>query len=81
MFELHGVGKHKELRAGLMHLVTQHVWRAVLSAQRRRSVLVDEAHAVTRFASTGEFLARLAKQARKHWCETVRAGHAPGRPR
>ncbi len=77
VFELHGVEKNKELRAGLMHLVTQHVWRAVLSERRRRSVLVDEAHAVTRFASTGEFLARLAKQARKHWCETIAASQDP----
>ncbi len=73
VFELHGVEKNKELRAGLMSLVTQHVWRAVLSERRRRSVLVDEAHAVTRFASTGDFLARMAKQARKHWCETIAA--------
>ena len=77
VFELHGVEKNKELRAGLMHLVTQHVWRAVLSERRRRSILVDEAHAVTRFASTGEFLARLAKQARKHWCETIAASQDP----
>jgi len=77
VFELHGVEKNKELRAGLMHLVTQHVWRAVLSERRRRSVLVDEAHAVTRFASTGDFLARLAKQARKHWCETIAASQDP----
>jgi len=77
VFELHGVEKNKELRAGLMHLVTQHVWRAVLSERRRRSVLIDEAHAVTRFASTGEFLARLAKQARKHWCETIAASQDP----
>lgn len=77
VFELHGVEKNKELRAGLMHLVTQHVWRTVLSERRRRSVLVDEAHAVTRFASTGDFLARLAKQARKHWCETIAASQDP----
>ncbi len=77
VFELHGVEKNKELRAGLMHLVTQHVWRTVLSERRRRSVLVDEAHAVTRFASTGDFLARMAKQARKHWCETIAASQDP----
>ncbi len=77
VFELHGVEKNKELRAGLMHLVTQHVWRIVLSERRRRSVLVDEAHAVTRFASTGDFLARMAKQARKHWCETIAASQDP----
>ncbi len=77
VFELHGVEKNKELRAGLMHLVAQHVWRTVLSERRRRSVLVDEAHAVTRFASTGDFLARMAKQARKHWCETIAASQDP----
>jgi len=77
VFELHGVEKNKELRAGLMHLVAQHVWRAVLSERRRRSVLIDEAHAVTRFASTGDFLARMAKQARKHWCETIAASQDP----
>ncbi len=77
VFELHGVERNKELRAGLMHLVTQHVWRTVLSERRRRSVLVDEAHAVTRFASAGDFLARMAKQARKHWCETIAASQDP----
>ncbi len=77
VFELHGVEKNTELRAGLMSLVTQHVWRAVLSERRRRSVLVDEAHAVTRFASTSDFLARMAKQARKHWCETIAASQDP----
>lgn len=77
VFELHGLDKNRDLRAGMMHLVTQHVWRTVLSERRRRSILVDEAHFVTRFGSTGDFLARMAKQARKHWCETIAASQDP----
>ncbi len=77
VFELHGVERNADLRAALMHLVTQHVWRAVRSERRRRSVLIDEAHFVTRYAGIGDFLARLARQGRKHWCETIAASQDP----
>jgi len=49
----------------------------VRSERRRRSVLIDEAHFVTRYAGIGDFLARLARQGRKHWCETIAASQAP----
>src|SRR5207248_1652110 len=56
-----------DLRAAVMHLVTQYVWRLVQSERRPRALVVDEAHMVTRRKATGDFLEGLTRRARKRW--------------
>jgi type IV secretory pathway VirB4 component len=66
VFDLRGLG-NDDLRAAVMHLVTQYVWGVVLGERRRRGLIVDEAHMVCKRAATGAFLEALAKRARKRW--------------
>ena len=66
VFDLRGLG-NDDLRAAVMHLVTQYVWRLVQSERRPRALVVDEAHMVTRRKATGDFLEGLTRRARKCW--------------
>jgi len=58
------------LKAAGTLLTLDAVWRRVANphARRRRLVTVDEAWLLARDPAGAEFLARLAKSARKHWC-------------
>ena len=66
VFDLRGL-EDDDLRAAMMHVVTQHTWSSVLCARHPRRLIVDEAHLVCKRAAAGQFLEALAKRARKHW--------------
>jgi type IV secretory pathway VirB4 component len=60
----------EELRPAGMLLTLDAVWRRVTDPihRRRRLVVVDEADVVMRDPAGADFLHRLARRARKHWC-------------
>jgi type IV secretory pathway VirB4 component len=66
VFDLRGL-EDDDLRAAMMHVVTQHTWSSVLGAPHPRRLIVDEAHLICKRAAAGQFLEALAKRARKHW--------------
>jgi len=59
-----------ELKAVGTLLALEAIWRCVAdpSARRRRVVIVEEAWLLMRDAAGADFLLRLAKGGRKHWC-------------
>jgi type IV secretory pathway VirB4 component len=61
-------GLPERLKAPVLLLCLDAIWRSLEGPLRRRSVLVDEAWLLMREPAGARFLFRLAKSARKRWC-------------
>jgi type IV secretory pathway VirB4 component len=61
-------GLPERLKAPVLLLCLDAIWRSLEGPLRRRCVLVDEAWLLMREAAGARFLYRLAKSARKRWC-------------
>jgi type IV secretory pathway VirB4 component len=61
-------GLPERLKAPVLLLCLDAIWRSLEGPLRRRCVLVDEAWLLMREPAGARFLYRLAKSARKRWC-------------
>ena len=61
-------GLPERLKAPVLLLCLDAIWRSLEGPLRQRCVLVDEAWLLMREAAGARFLYRLAKSARKRWC-------------
>jgi len=57
----------EELRPVAMYLIADHVWREVTRDPRPRMLLIDEAWSLMRSPEGAQFLAQMARRARKRW--------------
>jgi len=57
----------EELRPLATYLIADHVWREVTRRPRPRILLIDEAWSLMRHPAGAQFLAQMARRARKRW--------------
>ena len=56
-----------ELKPVAMYIVTHHIWSAIRREQRKRLLVVDEAHWMMQSEDTASFLYSIAKRGRKYF--------------